>query len=371
MKRIILFLMICVMLLSGCITIPEPTQSTTVATMPPQTTAATEPTQTEPEYSDYEAPMLSLTGVYDVRSFPLMDYRSHIFELLIQDPQVSEAVTLNLLNITDFDATEASRLLKQEESVSFQLQGNCQRLDSSILSLLITQVVSTEDGRPNVTMQSATYDLVTGNRLKLKDILLPDYSAQVLTDALMESLSQKAQQGLLYSDYAYVVSQLFTANTQAVNWYFSSEGLCFYFSPYEIAPYNLGFVTATIPYEALTGTLRSVYFPSETVGLMGKVICQAGDAWENFSQFRELTLDPNGKEYQIFSQGAVENFRMEYGTFTEAGFISEGTVFASTTLCPQDVILLQLNEEQVGKLLVTYLAGGELVSVALTDLLNN
>ena len=200
MKRIALFLMIFAALLSGCITVPETTQPATVATTPPQTTAPTEPPQTEPEYSDYEAPMLSITGVYDVRSFQFMEYRGQIFELFTQDPQVSEAVTLSLLNITDFDATEAPKLLKQEEAVSFQLHGNCQRLDSSILSLLLTQVVSTEYGRPNVTMQSVTYDLVTGNRLKLKDILVPDYSAQVLTNALIECLSEKAQQGLLYSD---------------------------------------------------------------------------------------------------------------------------------------------------------------------------
>ena len=64
MKKTVLFLITTALLLSGCIKAPTPEITTPPAkeNTPEPTVQATEAPETSPVYSDYEAPMLSLTA---------------------------------------------------------------------------------------------------------------------------------------------------------------------------------------------------------------------------------------------------------------------------------------------------------------------
>lgn len=387
MKNAILFLVALSLTLSGCFSEPQVTDTTTLPQ--PEATVPTSQTAEATEAStDYEAPMLSFSAPTVTQTLEggagtaLLTFTTQTMELLMEDPQISEAVTLDFLNLTDFEATSGPKLLKEAREAasaqenwspySLQILFSPARLDRSVLSLVSTQVVS--DGNPKATVNigSVTYDLLSGRQVQLKDVLVPEYSAETLSGLIVESLKGLSEQGMLYSDYAYVIGDMFSSNTPIKSWYLSGEGLCFYFAPYEIAPYNMGFVTATVPYTALADLLRAEFFPDESVLLKGTVLCrEAQEDLESFSQFRELVLDPSGGEWLIHTDGAVEDLRLESGSYSGGEFLPEATVFACATLCPGDALILQASEEQFSALRLIYQSQGETVALRLSDLLKN
>jgi hypothetical protein len=156
------------------------------------------------------------------------------------------------------------------------------------------------------------------------------------------------------------------------SWYLSDTGLCFYFAPYEIAPYNAGTVVAQIPYELLNGLLKDAYFPEEQVDLAGTVTVTGFSQADlsGYTQFAELILDPKGDELLLCVDGAVKNLRIEVGQWQKDGtFITEATVFASATLCQTDALMLQLSSSEFDVIRVTYESDGTIVSGPLAALL--
>ena len=370
MKKLLLLLMVVSILFAGCFQKPEATEpSAPPATQPPASSEALEPTQeSTPPLSGYQTPMVSFSSptVTETYGEASLVYTFQVMELLLEDPQVSEWVTLELLNHTDFASTEGPRLLAEAteagESVSFSLLHTPARLDRGILSLISHQVISGNGPKATGVMASSTFDLVTGRQLSLKELLVPQYDAHALSNAVIDALEPLVKEGMLYSDYAYVVTELFSSNAPVENWYLSQSGLCIYFAPYEIAPYNLGNVTAEIPYEALSGLLREEYFPGEVLGLVGNPKCSRDMTHlQSQSQFRDLILDKDGSQWIITVDGAIEDLRIESAEFP-------ATVFAASTFCQGDVIVITASEETAETLSVTYRSGGETFTVPMLAL---
>lgn len=371
MKKFLLIIAVLSLILCSCELEPEGTEQTTAA----QTEPATEPqpiettTEATLPLSSYQTPMVSFAApaVTENHGGSLLEYTYQIMELLMEDPQVSEWVTLELINRTDFSATSGPQLLAEAkesgESISLSLFHTPARLDRGVLSLISTQVVSGNGPKATGTMASATFDLITGRKLSLKEILIPGYDAQVLSNAVIQALEPLASEGALYSDYAYVVSELFASNAPVENWYLSETALCVYFAPYEIAPYNLGNVTAEIPYDLLLDLLRKEYFPDEVLGLVGNLKLSSNlDILQEKNHFRDLILDSNGPEWVITVEGAIEDLRIESTDLMT-------TLFASATLCQGDAIIVQTTREVLESLTVTYRSGGETIVIPLSSLL--
>ena len=378
MKKTIVILIAVSLVFSSCFATPEPTQSTeprptTIPTTAPQVETTQEATL---PLSDYQTPMVSFSSPTVTENYGggSLVYTFQTMELLLEDPQVSEWVTLELLNHTDFDSTEGPRLLAEAEqtgeTIGLTLLHTPARLDRSLLSLVSTQVISGTGPKATGVMASSTFDLITGRQLSLKDVLVSQYDAKTLCDRIIAALEPLAQEGVLYSDYTYVISDLFASNAPVENWYLSQNGLCVYFAPYEIAPYNLGTVTAEISYDTLLGLLREEYFPGEVLGLVGNLKCSQGlDGLKEQSQFRDMVLDRDGQEWVITACGAVEDLRIESGMIQDEQFVTEATLFAAATLCRGDAIVLQASQETLATLYVTYRSGGETVFLPLSDFL--
>ena len=375
MKKTVFILCLC-LILSGCFSRPVPPVPTTEPTT--QTTAQTSPqTETTVPYIPYQVPMISFSGavhqeVHSGSNGASVTFLRQDMELLMEDAQVSEAVTLDFMNLTDFNNTSGPKLLRELQDSSENAQGalsllySVRRIDRNMLSLVFTQTVSGDDRSSSTVRGSVTYDLLSGRRVQLKDVLVPDFSAQALTDRILEALAGPAAEGQLYADHAYVIGELFSSNTPVKNWYLSEEGLCFYFAPYEIAPYSMGFITAVIPYSQLSGLLREACFPEEEIGLSGTVLLDVNpDALDTFSQFRELNLDPKAESWLLHGLGAVEGLRLETGSFHDGVFIPEGTVFACPIFSQGDALLLQATRERLQSLSLTYRTQGETVTVPL------
>lgn len=365
MKHTVLILLILGLVFCGCTRESEQTVPSTTQQMPTTFSPETVPEETQPFFSDYQAPLVTFSSPLVTETYGkngVLTYTCQQMELLLEDPQVSDSVTLELVNHSDFSRTAGPRLLIDAEatgqSMSLTLLHTPARLDRGILSLTSTQVVSGNELRATGSMESATFDLISGKQLSLKEALVPQYDAELLTQAILTALEPLAKEGQLYSDYAYVITELFSSNAPVEQWYLSDLGLCFYFVPYEIAPYNLGFVTAEIPYDALPGLLREEYFPGEALGLVGQLKCtQDMGLLQEQSQFRDLILDDEGEKWILDVDGAVEDLRI---VDTESG----ATLFAAATLCQGDALVIQATEERMASLSATYRSSGETVTVS-------
>lgn len=390
MKKILSILLCAAMLLTaGC------TKSPAATTEPSKSTVQTAPSELDPTEQaalpvPLEMPLLALTApvVTQVHraadGTTLFTYDCQSFDLTLEDPQIAETIVIDLLNLTDFENAAVQSILSEAKAAytkqadwvpyGFSTLYSPKRFDANILSLYGSQRIQSGALHSSSAAVSVTYDLFSGRRLTLTDILKKSYSADTLSQLISDSLQTLAQQGMLYSDYAYVISELFTTNKPSDSWFFSEKGLCFYFAPYEIAPYSAGTVIAEVPYSALTALLRDEYFPAEQVASAGTLhrLPFAGTDLTGFTEFSELILDEQGVKHLIYPDGILQNVRVTSGTWLHDGtFREETTLFAAASLCSGDALVLQLPRELPYDLLLTYVSEDNAVSVDLRSLISN
>ena len=191
--------------------------------------------------------------------------------LTLPDQDVADTVILDFLNRVDSANRHADTIQTsaKEDYVTndwtpylCQVTYNPMRIDSGVLSLYGHYASYSGTPHPESDPLSVTYDLTTGNSLHLTDIFPNDTAINTLIDLIISSLDLQKTEKMLFDDYAITVKDRIQSNFQYENaWYFNSDGLCFYFSPYEIAPYASGIVTAHIAYEQLAGLMNDAYFP--------------------------------------------------------------------------------------------------------------
>ncbi len=377
-KLTILLLSICLLLFAaGCAKEPP-----VVTTEPTQIIPTTEPAeateQTEPATIP-DLPLLAFSA--PVRTYQhhaedstlLLTYSYQDFSLILEDPQIGDAIVIDLLNRVDYENAAVTRVALDAQAAydaggewtpfTYSTFFSPVRFDEGILSLLGSHSLYSGSPRPSASAVSVTYDLLTGRQLSLQDILIPDFSADALSQLITASLQELSEQGMLFSDYAYVISDLFSTNRPVESWYLSDTGLCFYFAPYEIAPYSSGTITAEVPYTSLTGLLREEYFPAEVFDFTGTpYILPFGDAdLEAFEQFAELVIDRDGQQYLLHTDGCLQDLRIQLGYWLDDGsFIEETTVFAAPALCNGDGIVIHAGEDTAQALHITYYNSGEL-----------
>ncbi len=384
MKKLLLCT-VCVLAVLFCAAcsfiVPDQTQQTSQPTTQATTEATVEST-TPPTYDvTYRAPLaaISLPAISEQTLAEdgrlIFTYTYQDISLVIQEAEIAETIAIDFLNRTDF-ANTAAHTVAQAAQTAYDGTADWEpffysstfvpkRLDQSVLSLYGTE--TSYDGAPRSTSTNTavSYDLLTGNALTLKDILESDFSADALIRLIVNALSELASQDILFADYEYVITELFSTNTPAENWYFTSEGLCFFFTPYEIAPYNAGTVLAQIPYSALTGLLKDQYFPAELPELSGEPVVEDFTQADlsRFTQFADAVLDEEGDEYLLSSNGALTNLRLEMGTYSADGvFTAEHTVFAAATVCTGDAVMIQATADTADALWLTYESQGKTIS---------
>ena len=361
----------------------EPTQSVPTQFVSTETTEQTQP----PVLLDL--PLLVFSAPVQAKEHYAKDgtllftYTYQNFSLILEDPQIADDIVIDLMNLVDFENSSAKKVLADAESAydtqdswsafAYSALFQPERFDAGILSLSGTHAVYNGTPRATTTGVSVTYDLVSGRQLALKDIFVADYSADTLSQLITTALSPLSEKGLLFSDYAYVVSEMFSTNRPVDSWYFSEAGLCFYFAPYEIAPYSSGTITAEVPYNALTGILKDEYFPAEISELSGNLyMLPFQDAnLDQFEQFAELNTGSDGEQFILYTDGCLQNLRIEQGSWLDDGsFVTDATLFCAPTLCSGDGIVVHAHEDMVKQLRVTYKDNGEIVTKSITSFMN-
>lgn len=346
---------------------PTKPAETSEATKPDQTppNVPTQPEETEPVISAYRIPLtaIAMPQILEIDSTEtgeaVFTYAYPGITFVHQDTEVARTVLLELRNRIEAYRSEANSLKARAGSIfestgvspNHALTVTCDpmRVDQSILSLVLCQEVLSDTAQGTTSVQTVTYDLVTGKPITLSQLLAEDASADLLQSMLTDFLS--GAEGV-YSWYEDILSELFAGNTLPENWYLSAEGLCFCFMPYEIAPYS---IEATIPYGQLNGVIRDRYylpeFP-EAAGTMD-VIPFAYAELSRFSAFAEIALDDAESAWLLFPTEAVSQLRI----YQED---AAAVIFATDILTPEQAVRLQyIFDEPVSPLQIRYISGGE------------
>lgn len=337
-------------------TVPTTTQAIAVTT-----SESTLPEETLPQVDLPHIPVaaVTLTPTTEAEILPdgtvLFAYNYPTIHLSLPDGEMAETVMLDFLNRIDATGAQAQQVKEAAEefytgkagwnTYFYNLTFSPMRIDAGLLSLYGMESSYSGGMHPNHNACAVNYDLTTGKALKLRHILTADASADKLTSLICSVLAQKADS--LFSDYALCVEDRFAGDFGAdEQWYLSDTGLCFFFSPYEVAPYNAGTIIAELPYEDLTGILLDDFFPHETVITKGTIRLQALEdlaSLNNYSNYSEITLDSGGTSVLISTNSLVYQVKVELGEWNADGtvFTPYSTVFAANAMNRDDAIILK------------------------------
>ena len=285
---------------------------------------------------------------------------------------VTQSVTVDLMGRIDEFRSNGSELEAQAQAAygsdgftpySLSVSYTPTRVDAGVLSLY-GEVRSYPSGvHASFLSTAVSYDLLTGKELRLSDILNGNVTAEQLCTLLLASLSQQEEN--LYADYANVAAErVQDCMDGAGGWYFTTTGLCFFFSPYDIAPYSYGVVTAEIPYSALAGLMNDA-FPPEEGAYTGTLEASLFTENAPSREYAELSLDREASRVILTTNQAVRDLKIQSGKYDGNTFTPMETVFSAGAMNASQAVSIQADLENT-PLLLTYRSGEEIVQRVLT-----
>jgi len=312
----------------------------------------------------------------------LLRYTYQNMFLILPDSDVGEDVIVDFLSRRDPADADLESLLDSAEKAYnnaenwtpyiYQVIYEPIRIDYGVLSLLGRNTVFNGSSHPETSYSSLNYDLVTGNVLSLEQVLSKNTDSDTIASLVIEALNALNSEKQLYDGYETAVTERFSGEHLLDNdWYFSNDGLTFYFSPYEIAPYSSGVIHATIPYEKLAGILDDAYFPAEKETAAGALFAElfSEEAVTKYTQFAEVVLDKSGDKTLLHTDHYIQDLRIRSGSWSADGstFTPENTVFAAYGLTKDDAIMLESALKPAAPTLqITYITGEDTVTAYLS-----
>ncbi len=301
----------------------------------------------------------------------LFQYTYQHMSLVLDKPDVADKIILDFLNRVDSTKDTAATTAATAKNAYianqswtpylYHLTYSPMRIDHKVLSLFGNNVVFTGATHPERTCVSASYDLQTGDVLTLASIMTKDASVQQFCDLVLAGLEEMAEGDYLYENYKETVRHRFDADpAYDENWYFTQTGLCFYFAPYEIAPYASGVISVEIPFEKLTALVHEAYQPEVRSQSTGKVTTAPFENanMNKYQNIAEIVISNPGQMYMLQTDAAVQDIRIILSDKA-----SNYTVFAAYGLSSDDGIMVQTNDELRQKMKLTYKSGNETFSM--------
>lgn len=241
-----------------------------------------------------------------------------------------------------------------------------QRVDANAVSILLTTYEFTGGVHPNIQLQSASFDGKTGNIISLQDILVDPSQAKTLQRMVLQELQKRNDIGSFLDGYEETVAQHFDLeNALSASWYCTENEVVFYFSPYEIAPYNVGEIYVSFTYEALQNFIHPKMrpeVPEVSSNFSFNAALEQQIQQSNFSDVYSVTIDAEGEAVALFPGYSVYDVRLEIGcipVYAPDQFLAERTVFAAERLDMDDLILVHVQFPDVGAKLRLSMRGSD------------
>lgn len=380
MKKSLTLTLCLLILLSGCRSHSEPVQ-TLPFEEPVQVTPETEATTEEMDLSDsllaVSVPAVTERITHE-NGTELFTYTAQHMQLVFPDADVADKVVLDFLNRVDASQTDAESILtaaKNDYDASvtwfpyfYQILYSPTRIDHGVLSLFGTLNSYSGGMHGSKSCIAANYDMMTGDVLTLGSIMHMEASKEEFIQIILEKLDAIAEERYLYEDYeAGVRSRLEGDENLYEDFYFTTTGLSFFFSPYEIAPYSSGIITVEIPYSELPGLIYDGYFPEEREQVYGSVHTGSFTLtdMEQFSNMAEVTLVTGEEILVAYPDGKVEDVRIVIPG--DGMNMPDYTVFAALEMSDHDAVVISLSEEMIEGINIAYTSDGTSVTIPLSE----
>lgn len=375
MKKIIsCTLIIClVLLMAGCGK-TKPTESTGTQTEPTAPADAADPVTNDSPYAAVSLPIIS-AEVFAGDGTLIFSKSYQDMSLTLTGQVTADAIILDFMNKVDAAVSSADSIADTAKQAytgsenwipySFKMRYAPMRIDSGILSLYGSTVTFNGGSHPEYACVAANYSLISGDPLTLGSILTHEDKIDDLRDLVIGKLDAQAQEKYLQEGYGKVIENRFLGEVSYDDdWYFSETGLCFYFAPYEIAPYSSGVIVAEIPYSELVGIIADEFFPAENSIRNGSasVVPFSDETAQGYEQISELILDNDGQMYFVEADSCIMNIQIHLKT-EDPNMASSDIVYMAHYLNPGDAIMVQVLPEHAANLTVSYVQEGAPVSI--------
>ncbi len=180
----------------------------------------------------------------------------------------SEAETVEEAAEATFSQSEATKDSKEEidfYTFSYSTTQTITRLDSVVFSVVSYSSGYSGEAYPTNSQSATNFDLTTGERLALGDILQDD-AQETVYEMIVRWLESKTEVYNLFpmKDCLPVVESKFSPQNmgnQYDDWHLTDDGLTVFFNPYEISPHSSGIIKIELSYNKLAGALDSLYVP--------------------------------------------------------------------------------------------------------------
>ena len=365
MKKKICALLTCCMLLTlaGCNKFPFANET---SADPSETVTQTTAADTQSSQFPMAAVFIPTTTTEETNpdGTLIFSQSTQNISLTIQDPEVADKVILDFLNRIDTH-NQSSQAILESAKANYNPEHwtpylchtlyNPTRIDQGVLSLFGDYVEYNGSMHASKTNISVSYDLTNGDVLTLAGILKIGASTESFPELVIAKLAEKAEELSLYTGYEDFVKQRFQrAPSQDEAFYFTPAGLCFYFAPYEIAPYATGTISVEIPYEQLVGILDDSYFPAESHETDGNIQIAPfnPDDMGQYSQIVEAIVSSDGMMLSAQADDTVYNVKITVKG--PDGQSHDKVLFASQALSPGDALVIQATQDELLTMVITY-----------------
>lgn len=375
MKKFLVLILCCLLIFSGCSTEQQATIPT--ETLPLPTTVVTPSEPISEETVLYAVSVPAATQAYKHEDgTELFSYTTQHMQLILPNEDVADNIVLDFLNRIDATTQNAQNILTAAQfdydpnydwfPYFYQIIYSPTRIDHGVLSLFGSQNSYNGGMHGSVSCIAANYDLMTGDPLTLGSIMHMDATKEEFIARIIDKLSGLKDTYYLFDDFKDGVYARFSGDENLYeDFYFTQTGLCFFFSPYEIAPYASGVISVEIPYSELTGLIYDGYFPAEREQISGSM--QSCDFMqldmERFNNMAEVTLVTGEEIKVVYPEGNVEDIRIHVSE--DGGYHPEYVIFAAYEMSDKNAVVISLSEEDIAKMTVSYTANSNAKSFPL------
>ena len=120
------------------------------------------------------------------------------------------------------------------------------RSDNRIVSIVKQEFSYAGGAHPDTVYYSSVYDTQSGKLLSLSDVATDtDALKKLVISAIKENYPDTA----FFDELDDAIGSFFAKDGELLDWSVDYDGMTFYFSPYDIAPYAEGLICVNIPYE--------------------------------------------------------------------------------------------------------------------------
>lgn len=378
-KTICLLITICLLFsITGCRNVQNQGGQGDKPTNP--TGSPTDPSEFTPAQEAMAAVSVPATTMYGTAQdgTTVLSYTYQGMSLILPDPDVADKVIRDFLDRVASTHDTAYALYGAAVAAYngssgwnpylYSVTYSPTRIDLGVLSLYGSTVTYSGAFHPERHSRSANYDLLTGDVLTLASIMSASATKDDFVRLVLESLEEIEDSAYLRDGYEETVRQRFSRDESTdQDWYFTNTGLCFYFDPYEIAPYSSGVIVAEIPYSKLAGLIYDGYFPAERDIVESNVNASLFSNVDpnRFSQTAELILNMEDQMFFLYTDGLVWDVQIDVGTWDPSGteFTSEYTALYSHALSPGDALMIQASfGDAQPALRLTYQSGTQTIT---------